>query len=256
MNVATYIPSLGLRAFVRSYKFIHTLEEQTNRVLPGTGIAIAFRLTGQIGYEEAGVIHGLPSTVISGLRRAVRMIKYANDTLAVIVEFTETGAAAFFKAPLHELFGNSYSLEDIITPRAQSLIEEQLAAAVTAQERVAIIESFLISRLFKPVPDKLIEAAVHQIKINRGNIRVKALADTLYISQDAFEKRFRKATGASAKQFASIIRLKSLIGPAPYRSLTDLAYEAGYYDQPHFNKDFKQFTGLAPADFFKSAIYW
>jgi AraC-like DNA-binding protein len=33
-------------------------------------------------------------------------------------------------------------------------------------------------------------------------------------------------------------------------SLTDLAYENEYFDQAHFIKDFKEFTGLTPKEFF------
>jgi AraC-like DNA-binding protein len=34
-------------------------------------------------------------------------------------------------------------------------------------------------------------------------------------------------------------------------SLTELALEAGYYDQSHFTNDFKEITGLSPKQFIK-----
>jgi AraC-like DNA-binding protein len=34
------------------------------------------------------------------------------------------------------------------------------------------------------------------------------------------------------------------------RSLTDLGYETGFYDQAHFIKEFKTFTGDTPEKFF------
>jgi len=39
-----------------------------------------------------------------------------------------------------------------------------------------------------------------------------------------------------------------------YTNLTDLAYENGYYDQAHFIKDFKAFTGMSPKQFFKDNL--
>jgi AraC-like DNA-binding protein len=39
-------------------------------------------------------------------------------------------------------------------------------------------------------------------------------------------------------------------------NLNELAFTAGYFDQPHFNKDFKLFTGLTPTAFFRSPIFW
>ncbi|NBP68757.1 MAG: AraC family transcriptional regulator, partial [Cytophagia bacterium] len=42
----------------------------------------------------------------------------------------------------------------------------------------------------------------------------------------------------------------------PPASFIDMALANNYYDQSHFNKDFKRFTGQMPTDFFKSASYW
>jgi AraC-like DNA-binding protein len=65
------------------------------------------------------------------------------------------------------------------------------------------------------------------------------------------EKRFRQAVGTSPKKFASIVRFKHVIQRYDSgRSLTELAYEAGFYDQAHFIKEFKIFTGDTPEGFF------
>lgn len=39
-----------------------------------------------------------------------------------------------------------------------------------------------------------------------------------------------------------------------FTSLTTLAYEGEYYDQAHFIKDFKEFTGLSPKEFYGSNL--
>ena len=75
----------------------------------------------------------------------------------------------------------------------------------------------------------------------------------LHISQSALEKRFRQIVGASPKKFASIVRFKNTIKTYDQnKSLTDLGYEAGFYDQAHFIKEFKHFTGDSPETFFKT----
>ncbi len=88
-------------------------------------------------------------------------------------------------------------------------------------------------------------------------MNVNQLADELCISQDAFEKRFRKVVGCSPKHFSSIVRLKNLISqPQSKQSFTEIAFDNGYFDQAHFNKNFKLFTGQNPTDFFKSPPLW
>jgi AraC-like DNA-binding protein len=96
-----------------------------------------------------------------------------------------------------------------------------------------------------------------RIHLTKGIIRIKDLADALCISQDAFEKRFRRVVGITAKQFSYIIRMRYIISNGLRKqTLAEVAFNAGYFDQPHFNKDFKLFTGLTPTDFLKSPVFW
>jgi methylphosphotriester-DNA--protein-cysteine methyltransferase len=114
-----------------------------------------------------------------------------------------------------------------------------------------------LSELKDTQPDLLIGEAIQQIRLSKGDIKIKELLSGLPISRDPFEKRFRKITGTSPKHFAAIIRLQNLIeNYSGAVSLTEAAYSAGYYDQAHFIKDFRSFTGQAPLDFFKTPPMW
>jgi len=257
MKPEAHIPTGLLRPFIRTYLIIESKEELVNRVLPDTSLAIAFKIKGQVNYITSNTSNGLPSSVISGLRKSVRLINYLKDTATIIVLFKETGAAAFFKEPLHELFEESVSLNNFIRQQKILRIEEQLAETQNNHQRIAIIEQFLLSKLYDRKPDRLISAAVHKIYAAKGIIKIKELAGALYISHDAFEKRFRKVVGSSPKQFSSIVRMKSVVNQEQQTGmLTDIALNAGYFDQPHFNKEFKLFTGQTPTDFFKSPSFW
>jgi len=257
MNIRDHIPSELLIPYIGAYKIIESHDEMVNRVLPNTSIAIAFRVKGQVNYITDETKVSLPGATISGLRKSVRLINYLKDTSTIVVLFKEAGATAFFKEPLHELFEESVSLENFVKQKEISIIEEQLAAARNDDQRIEIIEQFLITKLYHFKPDKLISTAIEKVYLTKGTIRIKELADSLYISNDAFEKRFRKIVGTSPKQFSSIVRLQSIIKDRQKAQLfTDLALDSGYFDQSHFNKDFKLFTGLAPADFFRSFEFW
>jgi AraC-like DNA-binding protein len=257
MKMEAYTPAALLRPFIKAYKIIESGDELINRVLPNTSFAVAFRFRGQISYITDAGKTALPTATFSGLRKSVRLINYATQTSALIVQFEETGISAFFKQPLHELFEESISLDNFFPQLEISIVEERLAEAPNAFAKIAIVEQFLYSKLLHNKPDKLVSEAITKIHSNNGIIRINELAKSLYISNDAFEKRFRKAVGATPKQFSSIIKIKTIIdqNPAP-ASFTDIALEHGYYDQPHFNKDFKLFTGQTPTEFFKSGLYW
>ncbi|GAB3696890.1 hypothetical protein GCM10027592_20530 [Spirosoma flavus] len=257
METTEYLPTEQLQPYIKAYRMIESKDELVNRILPGTSFTIAFRFRGQISdrRESAHVI--LPTITFSGLRKSVRLFHYAPDSAALVVQFNEAGINAFFRQPLHELFEESVSLDTFFPQTEMSILEEQLAEAAHNPARIALVERFLCSKLINHKPDRLVSEAIRSMYSSNGLISVKELASDLCISQDAFEKRFRKVAGTTPKQFASIIRMKAIIrqhdSPA---SFLDLALDNGYYDQPHFNKDFKLFTGLTPTDFFKSVRYW
>ncbi len=257
MSFNSFIPSDILKPFVKKYMIIESDDSMTNRILPDTSLAVAFRYQGQVGQVANNETEKLPAMAISGLRKSVRLISYAKGTATFVVLFKETGAKAFFRQPMHELFEQSVSLDNIIRREKIADIEEKLAASKDNTERVAVVEQFLLSILYDPEKDNLVMAAVGQIRKSEGNIRIRELADSLYVSHDAFEKRFRKTVGTTPKQFSSIVRMKAVIQNMHQKqSLTDIAYDAGFFDQAHFNKEFKLFTGQAPTEFFKSPLFW
>lgn len=256
MHIEHYIPAASLKPFIRNYLVIACDEQQENRLLPDTNLTLALRYKGQVE-DLTAQPYTLPLSLFSGLRKSPRRVRYAPDSGNVLVIFREAGAAAFFRQPLQELFEASVSLDHFIPASELSVIEEQLATAPNSVARVAVVEQFLRSRLQPGVTDPLISAALEQIQIARGQLKIRELAASLYISQDAFEKRFRKVVGTSPKQFCFIVRMKAITaGNKARQTFTDIAFNAGYADQPHFNKDFKLFTGQAPTDFFSAPPLW
>ena len=104
--------------------------------------------------------------------------------------FKEAGANALIKEPLHELFETSIPLGSFSGYTNLSAVEEQLAEATNKFDwRIALVERFLLSKAMNRQADKLILTALGKIKAATGTIRINELAKSLYISQDAFEKR-------------------------------------------------------------------
>lgn len=153
---------------------------------------------------------------------------------------------------MHKLFGKLVLLEALIPYPQIDPIIKQLAIALTDLDRLQAIEDFLIQRLNSRANQLQIIVAVEIIWKYAGNLKINLLTQQISISQSQLEKRFRKVVGASPKKFASIVRFRNVLNIAHNeRSMTHLGLEAGYFDQAHFIKDFKSFTGLTPERFFK-----
>ncbi|RFM26231.1 AraC family transcriptional regulator [Deminuibacter soli] len=259
MKIETFLPAVSLRPFIKGYRLVECEEERINKILPDTALSLAFRIRGEFGSVHDNYLAQLPATTFSGIQKSVRFIHYQKNTTAIIVLFKETGAAAFFKEPLDEYFELSLSMENFDSAGRLSTLQDQLWHAHNNAQAVRLIEQYLIERLQGYQVDKLIYNAIERINAAGGRLNIRELSNELYISQDAFEKRFRKLAGTTPKQFSSIVRIKAVIKQyVEPVSFYDLALDNGYYDQPHFNRDFKLFTGQTPRDFFrnKSTAYW
>ena len=251
MGFNTYIPCDILKPFVKSFAVQETSEESSYRVLPDTGLVIGFQYKGMLSRLQNETETPLSASGVSGLADHSRTFKNSANIGTVLIFFKEAGAPQFFRQPLHELFRESVSLENFMLRSELLCLEEQLTEAKTDTQRIAAVEQFLIGRMTNTEPDKLVLAALALIHKSKGNIRIKELMEELHISQSPLEKRFRQAVGASPKKFASIVRLKNVIQQfGSVTSLTELGYETGFYDQAHFIKDFKTFTGDTPEKFF------
>lgn len=252
MKFVTYSPSEILKPYIRQFAIQETTEERIYKVLPDTALVIGFQFKGKLSYLDGEKEISLSSSGITGLRDQYRVFKNSADISSVLVFFKDAGAASFIHQPLHELFRESVSLENFVKPSELLSIETQLSESNSDMEKIRIIEKFLISRLLHTEPDQLVLSAISLIHKSRGNMRISDLMKNLNISQSPLEKRFRQTVGTSPKKFASIVRFKHVIeNYSPSLSLIDLGLSAGFYDQAHFIKEFKTFTGQTPEEYFK-----
>lgn len=264
MEASRFIPSDPLKPFVRAFLVIRSGEGMSNRLLPDTSLVAAFRLGGVVAVSDNGIVAPLPSSALTGIRKSVREVRYARGAAVLLAIFSEAGASAFIREPLHRIKGVSVPLGTFFPHSEISAVEERLAEAPDDAAAIAVLERFLLSRLGRRRPDPLVAEAVARILRTHGILRIRDLARDLCISQDPFEKRFRSAVGASPKEFADLARFQSLVrgrgapgrGGGPARPLSDLAYRAGYHDQSHFIRDFRSKAGVTPREFFASPPAW
>jgi AraC-like DNA-binding protein len=257
MDIQTYFPTPELSPFIKSYRVIETPAEVVNHVLPETSPVMVFRLSGQVCVNHHGETNMLEPIVVSGLRKSGRAMQYGSGTINILVNFREGGIAPFVREPLHELSDASIPMSSLDGFRDTGLLEEQLAEQPSHEARIALIERFLLRRVSGKTPDNMVLVAIQKIHNAGGQLRMRELAASLHVSQDVFEKRFRRVAGLSAKQFAYIVKMKSVVAKGRSgQTLAQIALDAGYFDQPHFNKDFKLFTGFTPTEFFKSPVLW
>jgi AraC-like DNA-binding protein len=251
----TYTPGDILKPYIRMLAISESEVANEYKVLPGTELVIGFQYKGRLSHNDG--YHNVPlaSSGITGIMDQYRIFSHAAGIGSVLVFFKEGAGPSFFHQPIHELFRESLSLDHFMLRSELLILEERLQASKTDAEKISIVEDFLISILRVNPPDQLVVSAISLIYQSSGNIRVNNLLSELHVSQSVLEKRFRQVVGTSPKKFASIVRFKHTLNAYnSSKSLTDLGYEAGFYDQAHFIKEIRHFTGESPETFFNSQL--
>jgi AraC-like DNA-binding protein len=120
------------------------------------------------------------------------------------------------------------------------------------EEASATLEEFLIQKaLLRAYDLMLVQTAAKLLHHARGQCRIDELADHCHASVRQLQRTFQRAVGVPPKFFARTLRFEQAQRPMfdPQTDLTGLAYKCGYFDQAHFIKKFREFTGKAPSEY-------
>lgn len=250
MRFDKFIPTDQLKPYIKYFVVSENELANEYKIFPTSGLVIGFQYKGQLATINQNTENKLTSAGITGITDGYKVFKNSADIGTILIYFTETGFAHFASHPANELFNLSLSLDDVFDRNIITEVEEKLTVATSDEHRIKIVEQFLVSQLKNIETDKLIVEAIKLIYQTNGTIRIKELNERLSISQSSFEKRFRKVVGTTAKKFASIIRFNTVLDHlSTSKSLTEICYENNFFDQAHFIKDFKLFTGDTPENF-------
>lgn len=248
--VTEYKPGPQLRHYVESFLLIQSDESFSKSIIPHHSFVLTIKLKGNHDYRIHSDRNQLPSISLSGLRKTVKHNTLSKGTEIIIVKFQPWGAFSFLNRPMYELNEIGISGYDLFNKTDLDEIHSRLQETKDNRSKIEQLEIFLWKAIKNQTMDKRIIEAISQMNQTQGKIRIQEIASLVNLSIDTFEKKFREITGATPKRISSIIRMSSAIREIPkYTSFTRLAYDFGYFDQSHFIKEFKSFTGQTPTQF-------
>ncbi len=250
MKFDKHLPTEKLKPYIKYFVVAENEFENEYKIFPSTGLVIGFQYKGQLATKKDNTESKLESAVITVISDGYKVYKNSPGIGIILIYFSEIGFTHFALHPANEFYDLILSLDNIFDKNKVEEVEDKLAIATTDNQRIKVVEQFLLTQLKDIETDKLIIEAVKLIYQSNGTIRVKEINEKLFISQSPFEKRFRKVVGTTAKKFASFVRFNSVLdNMSKTKSLTEICYENNFFDQAHFIKDFKQFTGDTPEKF-------
>lgn len=164
------------------------------------------------------------------------------------IEFSPMGTYRLFQLRQSEIKNKLFLLEDILGKSAKE-IQDRIAQTHVTTEKIQYIQAYLVQLLSKSQSDQVLDYCIERVTGSKGMIVVSALEKETGYSSRWLHQKFIEKVGLSPKNLASIIRFNQIYQPwarhGNPNSFKDNIYTY-FYDQAHFIKDFKRFTGFSP----------
>lgn len=190
------------------------------------------------------------SITLIGMTDIPSVVVSPDDSYAgtIGVEFSAFGAYRFFHLPQNEIKNHIHSLTTVVGQAAKTL-EEHISNAPTLAEKIYLLQQFLLRQFTRQPHDAIYDYCVKKILFSNGRITVKGLEKETGYSSRWLNMKFTEKAGISPKNLASIIRFQQFyqaLARNDEKSFFTSSFYDFYYDQSHFIKDFKRFTGMPP----------
>jgi len=232
--------------------------------LPTPGAELVFNLEDEpLRFADPGCNHTVSQMQNWTLNGATRVASLSGphtrpfvlDTsrplVALGVHLKPIALASLFRLNAAELVNRHVPLEQI--PGMDRLdVCYRLREAATAARRIQIVADWLLAKLeHSHAPHLAVQPALSLL--HQGAGRVGLIADATGLSQRRLSAVVSEQTGLAPKMHMRLRRFQRALGVAAGSSVdwARLASDAGYYDQSHLIRDFKDFCGLTPEDYLR-----
>jgi AraC-like DNA-binding protein len=180
------------------------------------------------------------------------LLETASAASVVGVHFRPGGAFPFFDCPASELHNMRISLETLWGAKARLLVDEVRAAA-TPDAKFDVLERVLLAAARSLSRHRAVTFALQALSDVTHGRGVAEVTSAIGMSQRRFLEHFRGEVGMAPKLFARVQRFQAVVETVhTLREVNwaDIATDCGYFDQAHFNHDFRAFSGFTPSAYF------
>lgn len=261
MIFQVYKPSPPLDSFIESFIYHEGYQpaHRIDRFLPDGNVELIIDLDDQPKFiydnESLVEIQSCHNIWASGVRTEPISIHSGKDSTGMlIIAFKRGMAYPFFPFPMSEI-ANAVVDADLIWGMGFAFLRERILATRDVFRKFRIVEEFLLknyrAKLFE---NPCVEFAVSELTRCPGALSLRALTGKIGYSQKHFISMFKRQVGVTPKSYQKIMRFQKTVRDIESLAEIDWAavsLESGFYDQAHFIKDFKAFSGFTPEQYFR-----
>lgn len=218
-------------------------------ILPKGTIEIIFNTSDTINYFNPAlqISKKLPVVFVNGLNfMPFELVKTGFQSFLGI-QLTSIGFRLIFGMSVSEL--NNCILEGNYLCSGLVELADELFHKHTFSQKIEIILKWIRQRIAKKKDQFLINRALMLMDLNRcPELTVKTISKKMCLSDRQLRRFSHEWLGMSTEEFILYNKYKTTLHLMhnSEKSLTEIGFEAGYYDQSHFIREFKSFTNLTP----------
>lgn len=217
-------------------------------VLPTGAVHLVLRLEGpglrlfRDADDGSGIEVG--RALVGGARARPYLRDVSQPVSSIGVQLRPGAAHLLFGVPADELADRHTRLDELFGNEVRLLLEK-LTEARDPSRKLEIFETFLASKLVGKELDPIVSHALARFEEGAS---LSAIVEESGYSHRHFIARFRRAVGLPPKLHARVLRFqRALRLMKTSSSLLRVALDAGYSDQAHFTREFRELSGLSPS---------
>lgn len=194
--------------------------------------------------------------LLAGQLRTFFYLQNTGTTGSVAIKLKPAALTQLFGLSMDQYVDQIEDLDAIPHPALKALTVQitnavDLKHAQQANVIKQLLDNYLISLVQTATANPLKQPLDLIFRLN-GIVTVAEMATAANLSERQLERLFKKYIGLSPKYYARIIRFNYIFELIKSKQLTwaEVVYQSGYYDQSHFIRNFKAFTGEDPSSYY------
>jgi len=239
-----YVPVPPLSEFVTMFWYFrgHEVPNVKERVLPTGTVDLIIRLD-RARTSDSGIF---------GPRTRSVVIKTTSEHELIGVHFKAGGAFPFIRFPVGDLQNAGISLSDLWGEQDAQRLLCMLHETQTGEEKFRILEQWLLRLAGDRLQTHPAVTFAMRAFCSGPYGSSAEIADKTGYSHRHFIELFRNEVGLTPKRFHRLYRFRKVVEAVQRRTMVDwadIALSLGYFDQAHLIHDFREFSGLTPAQY-------
>jgi AraC-like DNA-binding protein len=250
----TYLPHPGLREYISSYGILEIQEGVVEPYFsPPLGLSgfiiqstnspnkLVAKLEGEDFFTESAVVTGQVTFPVYG--------QINGPLKTIMVFFQPLGKYQLFGTDMSTLKNMAITLSDFLGKEEADKFLAKFRANQNSEHQIEVLNDFFLGLNVVSKDVDNIKRVMEYIHINQGGITIKEIEQNCHCHRKTLERQFKRMIGLSPKVYVQIYQFKCLMNlllTRPKITWSELADQAGYYDQSHMSRYVKEYLKVSP----------